>query len=240
MRATIEIDVEAILPEPPAILAGMGMPLGSKCDEKTTDTLDRALHLFSICADPRGLYSEISARQFAEVYDGEGENELATPVADLYPRADHLALFAVTMGEEVSSEIVRLFGERRLAVAAALDAAASEAAERAGDLLQRSFLEGLVEGSRLRRETAVVRHGPGSCGWHVSGQGKLVQSLGAGEIGITLLQGFLMEPLKSISGVLLAGSPEIHDFRPTYPSCRFCDRPVCRERARSAPRAGSI
>jgi hypothetical protein len=45
-----------------------------------------------------------------------------------------------------------------------------------------------------------------------------------------------MTPLKSISGVLVAGPAGIHHVPEAYPFCARCQSPVCRERgmARSA------
>ena len=63
----------------------------------------------------------------------------------------------------------------------------------------------------------VLRYSPGYCGWHISGQRRLFAHLRPERIGITLHDSYLMEPLKSVSGVLIAGAKEIHAFADTYP-----------------------
>ena len=61
----------------------------------------------------------------------------------------------------------------------------------------------------------VLRYSPGYCGWHVSGQINLFNTLTPEKIGITLGESCLMNPLKSVSGVLVAGPPNIHISTPT-------------------------
>ena len=84
-----------------------------------------------------------------------------------------------------------------------LDAIASERADRAAELA------GAIGSRRFRREGStrrVLPYSPGYCGWHVSGQRKLFDFLRPEEIGMTLNASCLMQPLKSVSGVLVAGA----------------------------------
>ena len=73
-------------------------------------------------------------------------------------------------------------------------------------------------------------YSPGYCGWHIGAQKKLFDRLGPEEIGIRLGESFLMEPIKSVSGVLVAGPAAIHRFRPAFPFCRGCTTHPCRRR----------
>ena len=81
--------------------------------------------------------------------------------------------------------------------------------------------------------TGVLRYSPGYCGWHISGQRRLFDYLDPGQIGITLRESFLMDPLKSVSGVLIAGPREIHRFTDDYDFCDQCDTRGCRQRLRA-------
>jgi hypothetical protein len=76
----------------------------------------------------------------------------------------------------------------------------------------------------------VLLYSPGYCGWHISGQKKLFEFLRPERIDIRLNERFLMIPLKSISGVLVAGAAEIHHISERYPFCDHCQSPTCRER----------
>ncbi len=107
-----------------------------------------------------------------------------------------------------------------------LDAVASAAAERLVERLEHRFATAATGGPR----PAVLAYSPGYCGWHVSGQRALFGALDPAEIGITLNESCLMQPLKSVSGVLVAGRAEIHDFDDDFPCCSLCSTRECRNR----------
>jgi hypothetical protein len=85
-------------------------------------------------------------------------------------------------------------------------------------------------GGPQEETTVVLGYSPGYCGWHISGQKKLFAYLHPERIGITLNNSYLMTPLKSVTGVLVAGPPEIHRFKPDFPFCRHCRTYSCLER----------
>ncbi len=194
----------------------------------------------SCCAAPPGAFASIPLEEFASVYAGEGRNEPQTPLAAIFPRADELALFAVTLGSDVSRRIAELFQATEFALASLLDSAASESTERAADFVERRFLESLpaplASESAAPSPAAALRYSPGYCGWHISGQRALLARLEPERIGIRLRESFLMEPLKSLSGVIVVGPAEIHDFDASFPFCATCRTRTCRERIRRLAR----
>ena len=101
------------------------------------------------------------------------------------------------------------------------------------DLLKRHMAATLAKNAQRTNRFAVLRYSPGYCGWHVSGQGKLFDYLRPERIGLSLRTSFLMEPLKSVSGVLVAGPKEIHEFSASYDFCSRCDTRGCRQRIRT-------
>jgi len=136
-------------------------------------------------------------------------------------------LFTATVGGRVTAAIRGLFERNEPALAAMLDSAASAAADRLAELLGLRVLAGAGNGRR------VLAYSPGYCGWHVSGQRALFAALGPEEIGVTLNASFLMEPLKSVSGVLVSAVPEVHRFAAAYPFCADCRDQPCRARMAS-------
>src|SRR5450759_3682893 len=114
-----------------------------------------------------------------------------------------------------------------------LDSSAAAAADHLADLLGPRYVS-MIAGAAS--DWRVLAYSPGYCGWHVSGQRALFGFLRPEEIGITLNWSCLMQPLKSISGVLVVGPGHIHRFHPTYSFCERCQEKQCRDRMASVLR----
>jgi len=229
LRKIIDISIEEIRPDVTGVLATQGVPVGTPPPERVRALYDSAEALFMELAEPRGIMAEVSIDAFRGIYAGNGLNEPDTPLEGIFPGAAGLALFAFTLGEAVSREIESQFKGNGLAVGYMLDAIASYSADKASGVGEGVFSEYLLSrgGSESMR---VLLYSPGYCGWHVSGQGKLFEYLRPGDIGIRLNDSFLMVPLKSISGVLVAGDAGIHKFKNNYPFCASCRTGNCRTR----------
>jgi cobalamin-dependent methionine synthase I len=193
--------------------------------------LDKAIDRYLALTEPRAILASISIAEFERLYQGDGHNAPDTPLEQVYPRASRLALTAATVGAGVSAAVVDLFDQRDVALGCMLDAVASAAADRLADLLAERFAAG--GGDNLR----VLPYSPGYCGWHVSGQRALFRRLQPEEIGILLNTSCLMQPLKSVSAVLVGGAADIHKFRPTYSFCDPCQDKHCRGRMASVLKA---
>lgn len=233
MRAVVEFTAPEILPAPEAVLRAQGVKSARPADPRTAALCADSLRLLGDLARPMGLLQELSRADFAAVYRGEGRNAERSPLAEIAPRAERLALFALTLGAPVTERIAALFAAGDFALAAMLDAAASESAELVAAALERHYARALAQAGDLNGETRLLRHSPGYCGWHLSGQGALFAALAPAEIGITLRESCLMEPLKSISGVVVAGPAAIHNFTDDFPFCADCDTRGCRQRIRA-------
>ncbi|MFH1844938.1 MAG: vitamin B12 dependent-methionine synthase activation domain-containing protein, partial [bacterium] len=215
-RSVVEITVDEMVPAPAELLQGQGMPADVTPDPRITALRDEALVVFRELATPKGLWQTIDRESFATLYVGEGENASETPVAEIFPRATDLALFVVTLGPAISDRISALFAANEFPLAAMLDAAASAGAEHTADVVERHHRRW----RQAENQAAVgpasgkswLRYSPGYCGWHVSGQRALFAALQPETIGITLRPSCLMEPLKSISGVIIGGPAASHLF----------------------------
>jgi hypothetical protein len=184
-----------------------------------------------------GIWADIGPEEFRVIYRGEGQNAPKTPLAKIYPQAECFALFAATIGDAVCRETKALFANHNFALGSMLDSAASVATDMIGDRIEEHFLQHAGVEPRPAPD-GLMRYSPGYCGWHISAQGALFKALRPGEIGITLRESYLMEPLKSISGAMLSGRPEIHRFRPDYPFCRECCTKSCVDRIRKMQERG--
>ncbi len=224
---------DMITPSRDAVFKTQGIPPDTVVHDEIETLYTKALALLSVLAAPFSIVSEVSEFDSDVVYYGEGRNESRTPIGDIFKRADHLALFAVTIGQPISREIQDRFQSNDFALASMLDSVASAAVDRLAANAERFFFKALSEEGYPVTGTVVLGYSPGYCGWHISGQRRLFDILRPQQIGISLNDSFLMQPMKSVSGVLVAGPKEIHTFPTSYPSCSQCETRGCRERIRT-------
>jgi hypothetical protein len=237
MKERIDWSPADTLPEPREVLLLQGIPADADPPRRVFAILEEATAAYLETAEPRALVADISQEAFARVYRGEGCNAPVTPIEAVVRKADALALFVATAGAPVTERIRALFAQNEPALAAMLDSVASAAADRLTSLLAARRRAGTDGGAPSRGLT--LGYSPGYCGWHVSGQRALFEYIGAGSIGVTLNASCLMDPLKSVSGVLAGGPADIHRFAPGYEFCADCRTKSCLVRTRPLPGHGS-
>ncbi len=259
MEAILEIPAAATIPPEGAVLTALGYTTVRGPDARTLTLLAQSFEMLEELCAPKGLYATIERAAFAAVHAGEGRNQSPAPLEEIYPRARHLALFAVTLGSAIEERIRALFDAREFALGAILDAAASEAAEQASVVIEERFVDDLQSTAAAAPDTTALGaaaaaavpdttalgaavpggplralcYSPGYCGWDLSGQRALFAALDPGRIGISLNEHSLMLPAKSISGVIVAGPAAIHRFENDYRFCAQCRPKSCRARLRT-------
>ncbi len=230
MQKIVTIRPEETLPGPEAVLQAQGMPASAIPNDQTLALYRAAISSYLLLAEPAGIVREISKEEFSRVYGGEGNTAPDAPLGNIYRASAGLALFAVTVGETLSAEISRLFESSDFPAGAMLDSVASQAAEMAAAYVERTFADHLSETGTLNSGMATLPFSPGYCGWDITSQISLFQVLHPQEIGIILSESCLMQPLKSISGVIVAGEKEIFDFEDNFEFCDDCQTRSCRTR----------
>jgi len=230
MRQLLTFTADEIVPPRAAILSNQGVPRDA-ASERVQGLVEEGIRRFMARAEPQAVVEDIAAADFADIYHGEGDNDERTPVEEIVPRADHLALFAVTLGQPVSDEISARFAASDLAMASMLDAVASEAADGLVTVLGRRLLADLARRGDLPTGDGVLPYSPGYCGWHITGQRRLFARLRPEEIHIELNSSCLMTPLKSVSGVLVVAPSEVHDFVNDFDCCALCTTLDCQIRS---------
>ena len=211
-----------------AAIRGLAVRDGSPAAAAVESIIGLSREIFVDGARPSVLYQAIAKLKFEELYRGDGGNDDDTPLEHVVEDADSLALFAVTLGPAVSDRITALFDAGELAASYILDQVASFAADELASIAGRRF-----QAASAREGMAVLPYSPGYCGWHVSGQKALFAHLQPDEIGISLNDSCLMQPTKSVSGVLVLAPVDAHDFSPAFPCCATCTTLACQERATS-------
>jgi hypothetical protein len=230
MREILELNVADLMPTRNEVLADQGMAGRASIPERIKTLLDSALDLFHQLAEPRGLLQDVSLPEFEAIYEADGMNLPEGPVPPIVARADALALFAATMGNSLAVKSSELFKEGGAALGYMLDAVNSSAAERLGRQMCLHFLDHLPLDKRTDRAIKAQYYSPGHCGWHISGQTRLFKILHPEEIGVTVNASWAMYPLKSISGVLVAGEIDVHRFQPIFSFCKQCKEHKCIKR----------
>jgi hypothetical protein len=233
MKEILSLESIRQAPSREVVLDRQGVPQGHVVSERVLKLAEASMALYESLAEPRGIVAEVPLAQFQEIFQGEGNNELPAPLPEIVKEADALALFAATVGEPVSGKIRDLFQENDPATALMLDGIASDRAETATTLLAQTFLDTLLQEGRVNHEAGALPYSPGYCGWHITGQKRLFAFLKPERIGISLSESSLMSPIKSVSGVLVVGPPQIHDFDNDFDFCFDCATWQCRTRIAS-------
>jgi hypothetical protein len=230
MREIIPLDPVRTPPPREVILRAQGVPAHHVVPESVEKLIGEAQALYQTLVEPTGIIGSVPMADFEDIYPGDGLNEALSPLPGIVRKADALALFAATLGARLADRIRDLFSENEPALGYMLDTIASERADAAADVMARQFLDALLRAGTVPENAVVLPYSPGYCGWHITGQRKLFAYLEPERVGITLNQSCLMLPIKSVSGVLVAGAGDIHAFENDFDFCLDCATWECRKR----------
>jgi hypothetical protein len=234
MKGTTHFELADARPAREEVLSAQELPEPGALSPRLRHLLDDAFAEYDAHAEPRAIVGELSRTELEEVLDGFAGPVGETVIGQIYPRGAAFALYVATLGSPLAERIRKMFATNDLGRGWMLDAVASSGADRLSSLLSRRFEAEL--GGNGHSGPRVLPYSPGYCGWTVRGQKKLFARLGPEEIGVTLNDSCLMTPIKSVSGVLVAGPGEIHRFRPDFPFCDECKTHACGARMASVLR----
>ncbi len=134
-------------------------------------------------------------------------------------KSDSVAIFLCTAGEEIGIRSRKAMQERDLLKGYIYDVTGSEIVEAAADLMQAELEKSMLgSGKKITN-----RYSPGYCGWDVAEQHKLFQLIPDNFCRIRLTESALMDPVKSVSGIIGIGK----DVKSNPYTCRMCDLKDC-------------
>lgn len=134
-------------------------------------------------------------------------------------KSESAVLFLCTAGEEIGKRSRQAMQERDLLRGYIYDVAGSEIVEAAADLMQGEMKRSAEsDGKKITN-----RYSPGYCGWNVEEQHKLFKLFKDNFCGIRLTPSALMDPEKSVSGII--GMGENVKLNPY--TCRLCELKNC-------------
>ncbi len=238
MRAVLRILPAAVEPDPACVRDRLGIGRDREPTATVSGLVARAGELLHRHAHPAAMMEQVTPVDFARIYAGEGKNLSPAPLETVWPRAERLALYAATLGEEVSREIAALFEVGDYALGYVLDAMASCAADRLSTVLAKRYVAALVAKGDVAADRRALDYSPGYCGWDITGQRALFARLRPVEIGVSINESCLMRPLKSVSGVIAVGPASIHRLEPAYACCATCGDRNCHARGDAPIAAG--
>lgn len=140
--------------------------------------------------------------------------------------ADEVALFICTAGPAIGEMSRQSMKEGDLLRGYVYDVIGSEVVENAADRMQ----EELRAAAAAQGKMITNRFSPGYCGWDVAEQHKLFGFFKDNFCGITLTESALMNPVKSVSGIIGIGS----DVSYAPYQCHVCDDKNCIYRNRKS------
>jgi hypothetical protein len=134
-------------------------------------------------------------------------------------KSDSVAVFLCTAGEEIGIRSRKAMQERDLLTGYIYDVAGSVIADAAADLMQNELEKSVISSGKK----ITNRYSPGYCGWYVAEQHKLFQLVPDNFCGIRLTHSALMDPVKSISGIIGIGD----DVKMNSYTCGLCEMKDC-------------
>ena len=201
----LPIAAETVLSLPIALRAGeilrsVGYPAGVSAPLHVRRSVEHALIEARRWLAPRGLYALYDIKEQTQRSLQIGGATINGNIGEYLRGARRVAVFMVTAGSEITRRAGLACQRGDAFEGLALDAIGSWAAEAAAGALQDRLARHLRPG-----ESFTLRYSPGYCGMDLTQQQTLFALAPAGEVGITLLPSFLMQPLKSVSGIVGLG-----------------------------------
>lgn len=131
---------------------------------------------------------------------------------------EKIAIFLCTAGKEISAWSAKVMQENILK-GYIIDIVGSEIVDAAMDKIQQQLADDMQDlGLKITN-----RYSPGYCNWHVSEQHKLFTLVPKDFCGIELTDSALMQPIKSISGIIGIGK----NVKYSNYICNMCDLADC-------------
>jgi hypothetical protein len=134
-------------------------------------------------------------------------------------KSDSVAIFLCTAGPEIGIRSRKAMQEKDLLKGYIYDVVGSEIVEAAADLMQNELEKAVISSGKK----ITNRYSPGYCGWDVAEQHKLFQLVPENFCKIRLTQSALMDPVKSVSGIIGIGE----NVKQNPYTCNMCEMKDC-------------
>ncbi len=184
---------------------------------------EQAAVMVASVASPRGAWVKVPVATRGKNAFIDGQQVGGVRIPRVLAHCESAFVVAATVGEEVEVLLKHHQAQRRMPVSYLVDRAASVAAELFVNSLHEALAQSLPPHLGVTR-----RYSPGYCDWPLEQQRVLFDVLPERPAGIQLLEGCLMTPRKSISGIIGIGVRD--EVRRYGNACAFCPNSTCTHR----------
>jgi hypothetical protein len=205
------------------LMASLGYPAAQSIARELPRQIEPAILLGWPYLRPRATYSIYGVQSQSALAIRIGGVSITGQIGGFLQGASRVGVFVVTVGQEISlqSEAATTSGD--LVSSWALDGLGSWAAEATAQALMVR-----LESHLAASESISMRYSPGYCGMNLAQQRAIFQLVQAAAVGVTLLPSMLMQPMKSVSGLVGMGSDLA--FGDARSPCEQCQDLKCRMR----------
>jgi hypothetical protein len=152
-----------------------------------------------------------------------GVSFTSSKFAKIMRDCSEIIFFIATIGNGIEEEVARFTEENYLSKAYILDSMGSVTIEN----MVEEFYQDMSERYRSQGREITFRFSPGYCDWSIKDQKKLFSFFDSLPTGVELMDSCLMQPRKSISGIIGVLPPDM-DFAATpYNPCSECGKKDC-------------
>lgn len=187
---------------------------------------DTVEHTFSLLTDSQEIVGGYTLLDCEEIHVKEGEvvctmGAISTGkrISGYLKGASQMALFLCTAGRFFTDLSHSYQRKGDFLEAYVVEAIGSATVENAMDNVQ-LFLDKEMEQQGLKISN---RYSPGYCDWALSGQQPLFSYIGENPTGISLSESCLMQPIKSVSGIIGIGK----EMKKQPYGCGICSSTTC-------------
>jgi hypothetical protein len=210
------------------VLRYLGYPASVVPDDRIQRILNQWIGEAGCRATPRATYIVLpvveKSRRWLRAESAHGVTEFRGAIGEFLGASRGVAAFIATAGpdvERLASELMRAGDDLAAMIVNAVGAERAEAAEAAA-------INQLREEIRTLGLAPTLPYSPGYCGMALTEQTKLFALFGDKNVGVTLTPDCLMQPIKSVSGLIGLGLAE--EVKASGSPCDRCELHNCNMR----------
>ena len=185
--------------------------------------LDDCMRKAHPLSTPKYTFIEKKILRFGEDYIEIEENIkfYTRKTTDHMRGASSLVLFLVTIGDGIEKEASDLTSGKDPLKGYLLDRLGSFAIESLAENMEKK----LRKDYSINKKSVSSRFSPGYCDWPIEDQFKMAKILDFSKAGVTLTEGCMMAPKKSISAIVAVANEDV--FKELVSSCDICEIKDC-------------